>query len=416
MAKPYICEMPNLITLYKNAYTGLSRNNWLMSLVMFINRSGTMVVPYLSLYCIEKLHFSITQAGFIMALFGIGAILGAFIGGRLTDKFGFYDLQVGALISGGLLFILLGCQHTFITLGLGTFALSFCNEAFRPANSTAIAHYSTPENKTRSYSLNRLAVNLGWAFGGGLGGYLASINYSFLFWVDGCTNIVAALLLLKLIPRSSIVKLAAVKDQFVNVASPYRDKAYLAFILLSTLFGLCFFQFFIMEPVFYRLKWHFSERLIGLLLAANGLIIVAVEMVLIHSLEGKRHGLVYIVTGVLITGFGFTLLNILPPGVATAVLVVVLITIGEIMSMPFMNAYWISRTNNHNRGQYAALYTISWSAAQVLAPALGSQVIEHSGFSLLWWLLGGLSLLTAAGYFLLYKKERIGQTTGQWQS
>ncbi|WP_374949461.1 MFS transporter [Mucilaginibacter sp.] len=408
--------MPNLITLYKNAYTGLSRNNWLMSLVMFINRSGTMVVPYLSLYCIEKLHFSITQAGFIMALFGIGAILGAFIGGRLTDKFGFYDLQVGALISGGLLFILLGCQHTFITLGLGTFALSFCNEAFRPANSTAIAHYSTPENKTRSYSLNRLAVNLGWAFGGGLGGYLASINYSFLFWVDGCTNIVAALLLLKLIPRSSIVKLAAVKDQFVNVASPYRDKAYLAFILLSTLFGLCFFQFFIMEPVFYRLKWHFSERLIGLLLAANGLIIVAVEMVLIHSLEGKRHGLVYIVTGVLITGFGFTLLNILPPGVATAVLVVVLITIGEIMSMPFMNAYWISRTNNHNRGQYAALYTISWSAAQVLAPALGSQVIEHSGFSLLWWLLGGLSLLTAAGYFLLYKKERIGQTTGQWQS
>jgi MFS family permease len=79
--------------------------------------------------------------------------------------------------------------------------LSFCNEAFRPANSTAIAHYSSPENKTRSYSLNRLAVNLGWAFGGGLGGYLASINYHLLFWVDGCTNILAALMFLKLMPR-----------------------------------------------------------------------------------------------------------------------------------------------------------------------------------------------------------------------
>ncbi|MBD1395374.1 MFS transporter [Mucilaginibacter glaciei] len=405
--------MPNIFHLYKNAYTGLSRNNWLMSIVMFINRSGTMVVPYLSLYCVEKLGFSITQAGLIMALFGVGAILGAFIGGRLTDKFGFYDLQVGALLSGGLLFILLGYQHTFVTLAIGTFALSFCNEAFRPANSTAIAHYSNAENKTRSYSLNRLAVNLGWAFGGGLGGYLASINYHYLFWVDGCTNIVAAILLLRLIPRSSIKKVAAIKDQVIKVASPYKDKAYLAFILLSTLFGLCFFQFFIMEPVFFRLQWHFSERLIGLLLAANGLLIVAIEMVLIHSLEGKRHGLVYIIGGVLITGIGFTLLNILPPGVATAVLVVVIVTLGEIMSMPFMNAYWISRTNNYNRGQYAALYTMSWSAAQVLAPAFGSQVIYHAGFNLLWWLLGGLSFATAAGYFLLYKSERISEPTGQ---
>lgn len=404
--------MPNLLHLYKNAYTGLSRNNWLMSVVMLINRSGTMVVPYLSLYCVEKLHFSITQAGFIMALFGVGSIIGAFIGGRLTDRFGFYDLQVGALLSGGLLFILLGYQHTFITLALGTFALSFCNEAFRPANSTAIAHYSSPENKTRSYSLNRLAVNLGWAFGGGLGGYLASVNYSYLFWVDGCTNIVAALLLLKLIPRSSLTKVTAIKDEVIKVASPYQDNAYLVFIFLSTLFGLCFFQFFIMEPVFFRLQWHFSERLIGLLLALNGLLIVAVEMVLIHSLEGKRHGLVYIVIGVLITGTGFTLLNILPPGTATAVVVVLLVTLGEIMSMPFMNSYWISRTNNYNRGQYAALYTMSWSAAQVLAPAFGSQVIYHAGFNLLWWLLGGLSFVTAAGYLLLYKNEPVKQQTG----
>jgi predicted MFS family arabinose efflux permease len=403
----------SLIRLYKKAYSGLSPNSWYLSLVMLINRSGTMVVPYLSLYCVEKLGFSITQAGFIMALFGVGSILGAFIGGKLIDRFGFYDLQVGTLLSGGLLFILLSYQHTFITLAIGTFLLSFCNEAFRPANSTAVAHYSTPESKTRSYSLNRLAVNLGWAFGGGLGGFLASFSYSYLFWVDGCTNILAALLLLKLMPRSVIKKTETIKDKTIKILSPYKDKAYLAFILLSTLFGLCFFQFFIMEPVFYRLNWHFSERLIGLLLAMNGLLIVAIEMVLIHYLEGKRHGLVYIVSGVIITGTGFVLLNVLPAGVATAVLVVLIITLGEIMSMPFMNAYWISRTNNYNRGQYAALYTMSWSAAQILAPALGSQVIARGGFNLLWWLLGALSLATAAGYIWLYKSEKITEPTGQ---
>jgi predicted MFS family arabinose efflux permease len=365
-----------------------------------------MVVPFMSIYCINQLHFSVVQAGYIMALFGVGAICGAFMGGKLTDKFGFYDLQVGALLSGGILFIVLGYQQTFISLAMGTFILSFCNEAFRPANSTAIAHYSSEGNKTRSYSLNRLAINLGWAFGGGLGGLLASYNYHFLFWVDGCTNILAALLLLKLMPRSAVKKSEIKSDKPASVSSAYRDKVYLVFILLSTVFGLCFFQFFIMEPVFYKLEWHFNERLIGFLLALNGIIIAVIEMVLIHYMEGKRHALLYIVFGVLITGAGFVLLNILPVGIVTAILVVIIVTLGEIMSMPFMNSFWISRTTDYNRGEYAALYTMSWSAAQVFAPALGSQVIYHGGFKLLWWLLGVLCLLTAAGYYLLYQNNK----------
>jgi predicted MFS family arabinose efflux permease len=396
----------SIIHLYKKAYSGLSPNSWYLSVVMLINRSGTMVVPFLSIYCINQLHFSVVQAGYIMALFGIGSIFGAFTGGKLTDRIGFYDLQVITLLSGGILFVVLGYQRTFLSLGIGTFILSFCNEAFRPANSTAIAHYSSPDNKTRSYSLNRLAVNLGWAFGGGLGGYLASINYHLLFWVDGCTNILAALMLLKLMPRAAIKKSEVKPIQTGPISSAYKDKTYLWFIFLSTIFGLCFFQFFIMEPVFYKLNWHFGERLIGFLLALNGLLIVAIEMVLINYLEGKRHALTYIVWGVLITGFGFVLLNILPAGIATAILVVVLITLGEIMSMPFMNSFWIARTNNYNRGEYAALYTMSWSAAQILAPAMGSQVIYYGGFRSLWWLLGILSLLTAAGYYLLYHNNK----------
>ncbi|MES2266760.1 MAG: MFS transporter [Bacteroidota bacterium] len=393
----------SIIHLYKKAYSGLSLNSWYLSVVMFINRSGTMVVPFLSIYCINQLGFNVLQAGYVMALFGVGAILGAFIGGKLTDKFGFYDLQVFTLLSGGILFIILGYQRTFLSLAIGTFVLSFCSEAFRPANSTAIAHYSSPENKTRSYSLNRLAVNLGWAFGGGLGGYLASINYHLLFWVDGCTNILAALMLLKLMPRAAIKKSEVKPIATGPVSSAYKDTTYLWFIFLSTVFGLCFFQFFIMEPVFYKLKWHLDERLIGALLALNGILIVAIEMVLINYLEGKRHALTYIVWGVLITGLGFILLNILPPGVVTALIVVVLVTLGEIMSMPFMNSFWIARTNVYNRGEYAALYTMSWSAAQVFAPALGSQVINYGGFASLWWLLGILSAMAALGYYLLYK-------------
>ena len=394
--------LSSLIQLYKKAFSGLSKNSWYLSMVMLVNRSGTMVIPFMSIYCIKQLHFSIVHAGIIMALFGIGSISGAFIGGKLTDKIGFYDLQVGALLAGGTLFITVSYLHSFLTLGIGIFFLGLCNDSFRPANSSAIAHYSSPENKTRSYSLNRLAVNLGWAAGGALGGFLASINYHLLFWVDGFTNIVAALLLLKLMPRGKVINTINKLIEKTEKKSAYKDKEYLLFILLAMMFGLSFFQYFIMQPVFFKLDWHIDERFIGFLLALNGLLIALFEMVLINYLDGKKHTLIYISIGVLMGGIGFALLNLLPHYSIAAILIVVLVTFAEMFSMPFMNSFWVRRSSDNNRGEYAALYSMAWSTAQIVAPFVGGYIISFGGFALLYWVLASVSLITFIGYLSLY--------------
>ena len=395
------------IQLYKNAYTGLSKNSWYLSAVMLINRAGTMVVPFLSIYCIQQLHFSIVQAGIIMTLYGVGALSGSFAGGKLVDKIGFYDLQIAALISGGLLYMSIGFLHSFSILAIGTFVLSFCNESVRPANSTAVAHYSVDGNRTRSYSLNRLAINLGWAVGGGLGGFLASINYHLLFWVDGCTNILAALLLLVLMPRASVAKTMKRPEEVVIKTSAYNDKVYMFFIFLATLFAVCFYQFMIMQPVFFKIDWHFNERTIGFLMALNGILIVVIEMVLVHKLEGKRNGMVYIIGGVALGSIGYVLLNILPATVLAATIVVIIITFSEMLAMPFMNSFWVSRTTAHNRGEYAALYSMSWSAAQIIAPFLGSNLINYGGFYLMWWVLGAVSMVSSVGYWVMYRRQTL---------
>jgi predicted MFS family arabinose efflux permease len=280
-----------------------------------------------------------------------------------------------------------------------------CNESFRPANSTAIAHYSTGENKTRSYSLNRLAVNLGWAFGGAIGGFLASFNFHLLFWVDGCTNIAAAIMLLILIPRVGIKQTIKANKQ-ANTggsSSAYADKVYLLFILMTILFATCFFQLFTMQPVFYRTQWNLNVRLIGSLMALNGLLIALTEMVIIHNLEGKRHPLRYIPIGVLMVGSGFVLLNVLPASGWSALLVIIMITYGEIMAMPFMNSFWIARTSPNNRGEYAALYTIAWSVAQSMGPYLGSHLISNFGYPAFWWVLGAMCLIASMGFVGIYK-------------
>ncbi len=376
---------------YKNAYSGLSRSTWLLSIVMLINRSGTMVVPFLTLYLIS-MGYSVSKAGFVFAFFGLGAFTGAFVGGKLTDKIGFYPVQIITLLGGGIMFFVLAQMQNYWLICLFTYLLAFINEAFRPANSTAIAFYSRPDNRTRSYALNRLAINLGWAIGSGIGGILANINFSLLFYVDGITNIVAAILIWFFLRPVSFKSASEKHFETTRSLSPYRDKVYLLFILLTVFFASCFFQIFTnLSPYFFSVL-HFSKPLIGFLLAANGIIIAIVEMVLIYKLEGKRKNLDYIFIGILMVGIAFLMLNIPGMGPILAFCMITTMTFGEIFSMPFMNSFWISRTQPANRGEYAALYTMAWSAAQTLGPLGGSQLAGHFGFKWLWFSAGALCI------------------------
>ena len=395
---------------YKNAYTGLSRPTWLLSIVMLINRSGTMVVPFLTLYLIS-MGYSVSKAGFVFAFFGLGAFSGAFVGGKLTDKIGFYPVQIITLFGGGIMFFVLSEMKTYWLICLFTYLLAFINEAFRPANSTAIAFYSKPENRTRSYALNRLAINLGWAIGSAAGGVLANINFSLLFYVDGITNIVAAILIWLFLKPINFKEAAEKhKETAGNSLSAYNDKTYLFFILLTVFFAGCFFQLFTnLSPYFFG-ELHFSKPLIGYLLAVNGIIIAIVEMVLIYKLEGRRKNLDYIFIGILTVGIAFLMLNIPGMGPLLAFCMILMVTFGEIFSMPFMNSFWISRTQPGNRGQYAALYTMAWSAAQTLGPLGGSQLAGHFGFKWLWFSVGAVCITVA---LLVKKLKKMDATEGK---
>ena len=399
--------LTNTVRTYRNAYTGLSESTWLLAVIMLINRSGTMVVPFMTLYLTSPhMGYSVGQAGFVFGLFGFGAFSGAWLGGKLTDKFGFYPVQLVTLFGGGVMFIILGQMKSFSLICLFTYLLSFVNEAFRPANSTAMAFYCKEENRTRSYALNRLAINLGWAAGSAAGGFIARFNYELLFWIDGATNIIAALLRWIFLKPVHYKPSQQVQAGSLPARPAYRDKNFVFFILITMLFASCFFQLFTNLPVYFKKNLHLSEPSIGFLMAANGILIVLVEMVLVYKLEGKRKNTVYITIGVALVGIAFLLLNFHAIGAAIAILMILLVTFGEILAMPFMNTYWISRTQASNRGQYAALYTMAWSAAQSLGPMGGAQLAQHSGFAALWWLVGGLALLASFSFWRLHLRSR----------
>ncbi|HQW84379.1 MAG TPA: MFS transporter, partial [Ferruginibacter sp.] len=332
------------LNLYRNAYTGLSRRMWLLAVVMLINRSGTMVLPFMTLYC-KHIGYSTQQAGYVVAIYGMGALTGAFIGGKISDRFGFYYTQFFALFCGGILFMMLGLMNSYFSICIVTFFLSMVNESFRPANATAIAHYSTVQNRTQAFSIIRLAINLGWGVGSALGGLLASINYHLLFWVDGVTNIVASFILLWLLPKVSVAQQQNRQTTVpaIKVRPVYTDKIFMYFIALQVLFATCFFQLFTTIPLYFKEGLHINEFGIGGLMALGGAIIALFEMIIVFKLEGSRPYLRLITIGTTIMGLAFFILNIpFIHGFAIAVFAIVTITIAEMVTMPFMNSYYIS--------------------------------------------------------------------------
>lgn len=395
------------IELYKKAYTGIPKPIWWLSLVMFINRSGTMVIPFLTVYLTSK-GYSLSQAGIVMSAFGLGAILGSYIGGKLSDRFGFFWVQFYSLLLNGIFFIILSHIQGLWPFTITIFLLASVGEAFRPANAAAIAAYSNDSNRTRAYSLNRLAINLGWAIGPALGGLLVYyFNYKWLFWADGFTCITASLFLYVFLfgyHKEVMAEQPHHKENTPVSESAYKDIVFMQGMIAVLLIGFCFFQLFSILPVYYKDKVHLSENIIGLILASNGVLIVLVEMILVYKLEHRRPPLFYMIVGAFLIALSFLLLAFVPQ-LILVIISMLIVTFGEMLLFPFTNSFWVSRTNTYNRGQYAAAYAMTFAIAQVLSPIVASKVVAKTDFSILF--IGDFILcsLAALGFLWLRKKE-----------
>ena len=379
---------------YKAAFTGLSPEAWVLATVMLINRAGTMVLPFLSLYLIEGLGFTLEDTGYVMACFGAGSMLGAFHGGYWTDRIGSYKVQSFALFGGSLLFLGLSFVSSFWLLCAGLFFLTAVADMVRPANAAAVFEYAKPENVTKAFSLNRMAINLGFSLGPAAAGLIAALNYQGLFWADALTCFGAGILFTayfrKRQPRTP-------RAQKPKGRSPFKDKSALAFSGLVLLFAVVFFQLVATLPLYYRSKYALSEEMIGLLLGANGVLVVGCEMVFVNWAEHKIKPRYAIALGCITLAISFASLNLLE-GVPFLFLSMGILSIGEILAMPFMISWITLRAGDTSRGRYLGMYAATYAFGHILAPIIGMHMIATEGFPSLWWLCVGLALLAALGF------------------
>jgi len=372
----------------------------MLAVVMLINRSGTMVLPFLSVYLTSSLGFSVQQAGFILSSFGIGSVIGSYLGGALSDRYGHFFVQFISLVLSGFIFIYLSGITEYFSLLIGVLALSIIAESLRPANATSVSFYARPENVSRAFSLNRMAINLGFSIGPAIGGLLASIAYRWLFVADGTTCILAGIFFFIYFRKRKGYEPHKIRktEETIKAKSAYRDRKFLVFVFLSSCFAILFFQLFMSLPLYYREVYQLSEHKIGGLLAFNGLIVFSLEMILVYILQRKYNIPTLILIGMVTMAFSFFLLNLYFHNFIL-ILAMFLLSLAEIFAMPFMATFVVQQSSEANRGSYMGLYTISFSIAHIFAPVLGATIITHFGYNTLWWIISFVSILIGIGFY-----------------
>jgi len=401
------------MALYREAYRGLPPQVWRLAVVAFINRSGTMVVPFLTLWLTGERGYSSGQAGVFLTLYGLGGLAGTYLGGWASDRWPPRRLQIASLTATGVLFFLLGIMPGTLSIASTLAMVALAGESFRPANATSLTRWSTTEVRSRSFALRRLAINLGMTFGPAVGGYLALVGYGWLFVVDGATCLIAAVALARLLPDEPSPASATSSSAPSGPAglpgsagsqprsgrppepSPWQDRPFLLYLGLLMGLTLIVFQFASTWPLTLRDLYGLRENRIGLLLAVNTLLIVAVEMVLIHWVQ-RFDPLRVMALGALWVGGGFALLPF-GSSFAFAGLSVVVWTVGEMLSFPLSESVAATRAGERNVGAYLGLFATAFGLSFAVAQTIGPWIYQTWGPRVLWLSAGGLSVGVAAG-------------------
>ncbi len=403
----------NALRKYIDNFRGFRREVWILTLVTFINRAGTMVLPFLSKYLNDDLHFSYEQIGNILVCFGLGSMVGSWLGGKLSDKIGFYKIMIFSLFVSGLMFFGLQYVTSYIGLCIAVFSIMVVADMFRPAMFVSLGAYAKPENRTRALTLVRLAINLGFAAGPALGGLIImNIGYKGLFWADGATCILSISIFWLLVKEKK--KPAESKEAKAlleaNRTSVFKDRPFWIFLFMCVITGVLFFQLFTTIPLYHKKQFNLNELQTGLLLTLNGILVFFLEMPVVSYIERNKLNKVKVVTiGCLLMSVSLFLL-LINFWAGILIIMMLFMTVAEMFAFPFSNSFAMSRAPKGHEGRYMAIFTMSFSAAHILSAKIGMGVIAAHGYQMNWLFMGILGIIgTAAGYWVmrLVAKEKV---------
>jgi len=383
-----------------NPWRGLKatpKEIWVIAIATFINRSGTVVVFFLTYYLRQaQFGFSLAKVGFILGLVGIGSLGTAYWSGWLSDRVGALQVMKLSLVLSGAVLLIYPLASRFEIIALLTIAWAITADAFRPASNAILTSFAEDIDETQSQirarsaqSLNRLAINLGFAVGPLLAGFLATKGYwKALFIIDGATSILAFVYLsVTLRPakfQSSDTDIHTTESITITGPSPraIRDRRLLFFLFAIAPTLVVLFMELGPLPQFMKIELGIGEKVFGYLIAFNALLVILFEFPLswMTRVWSYRRSLSW---SALLIGVGFGALAFAHQ-LPLIVITVAIWTLGEMFLLPNTIAYVSSIAPKPRRGEYIGVYSMVFSVCMSVGPALGVLTLARFGGKILW--------------------------------
>jgi len=385
---------------FRQATGGLPRQFWFLWIGTLINRLGSFVVIFLAIYLTGERHFSQSQAGLVIGLYGVGGAIGTTVGGVLADRWGRRPTMLTAQFGAAALMLTLGFAYAYWQILAVTVVLGVLTEAVRPAFSAMMVDVVPDHDRVRAYSLNYWAINLGFALSAVGAGLAAKVDYLLLFVIDAGTTLITALIGLIFLAETRPATgppAGGARRQRGGLLTALRDRTFALYLVISLGTVIVMMQHMSTLPIALTADG-LSAATYGWVIAVNGVLIVLGQLFVPRLIEGFDRSRV-LALAALIMGVGFGLVAF-----ANAVwffaLTVVIWTLGEMLQSPSNAATVAALSPAALRGRYQGLSSLNWSAGTALAPIVGGFTQEHLGDAALWLGCFALCALVAVGHLV----------------
>ena len=390
-------------------YSSLPRSVHILCLGTFINRAGTFLVVFLTLWIKEDLGFSIQDATWCMGAYGAGSLLAALIGGQLADAVGRRMVMLFALFGGGTLLIILPLLDTFLSIIVCLTALAMVTEMYRPAASAMIADVVPSAHRPHAYGLMYVAINLGFSVAPITGGFLLEwISYKWLFWGDAFTTACYGLIVLLYITESKPQKTENTQDSIIPSTNSWlrdalniiTDWPFMILCAATLCVALVFMQCMSTLPL-YLVEQGFAKATYGKIIAING-IMIAVLQIPFTTIISRHNRATMISLAAVLNAIGFGSI-----GFGTAAWMfacsVVIWTAGEMMAAPLMPSIVSDMAPVELRARYMGVFATAFSGANMIGAPLGGWALTHYG-NKIWTITFGLGMLSAVLFLTIYNR------------
>ncbi|WP_327369012.1 MDR family MFS transporter [Streptomyces sp. NBC_01217] len=389
----------------RESVSGLPREFWWLWTSTLVNRLGAFVATFMALYLTLDRGYSASYAGLVAALHGLGGVVSSLGAGVMTDRLGRRPTMLIAQTSTAVSVAVLGFMVHPVAIAAVAFVVGMASNASRPAVQAMMADIVRPEDRVRAFSLNYWAINLGFAVSSAGAGFVAEYSYLAGFLGEATMTLVCAFVVFMKVPESrpekpAVSGRAATGADEVRLSTVLRDGRFMSVVGLSFVIALIFQQGYVGLPVAMGADG-FSSSDFGTAVAVNGVLIVVLQIPVTRFIQHRDARRLLIVSS-LLAGYGFGL-TAFAGSVAVYALTICVWTVAEIVNSPIQSSLVVRLSPARGRGRYQGMYTMSWSAAALIAPLMSGVVIDRFGAQWLWGACAVLGTAAALGYWLLMR-------------